>query len=37
MKYLDPNLGKPLPEKSYAEDWVLTLHNIWVCYWIITG
>ncbi|KAJ8483372.1 hypothetical protein ONZ51_g4745 [Trametes cubensis] len=29
MKYLDPNLGKPLPEKSYAENCELTVQNIW--------
>ena len=30
MKYIDPNLGKPLPEKSYAENCEFTLVNIWV-------
>lgn len=30
MKYIDPSLGKPLPEKSYAENCEFTLHNIWV-------
>lgn len=30
MKYLDPNLGKPLPEKNYAEDCDFTVTNIWV-------
>ncbi len=30
MKYLDPNLGRPLPEKSYAEDCDLTVDNVWV-------
>ena len=30
MKYLDPNLGKPLTEKSYAENCELTVQNIWV-------
>lgn len=30
MKYLDPNLGKPLPEKSYAENCDLTVENLWV-------
>ena len=30
MKYLDPNLGKPLPEKSYAENCDLTFENLWV-------
>ncbi|EJF63275.1 phosphatidylserine synthase 2 [Dichomitus squalens LYAD-421 SS1] len=29
MKYLDPNLGKPLPEKSYAENCDLTVKNVW--------
>ncbi|KAI0769105.1 phosphatidylserine synthase 2 [Trametes elegans] len=29
MKYLDPNLGVPLPEKSYAENCAFTLQNIW--------
>ncbi|KAJ3822385.1 phosphatidyl serine synthase-domain-containing protein [Lentinula raphanica] len=29
MKYLDPNLGVPLPEKSYAEDCELTSQNLW--------
>ncbi|OSC97491.1 PSS-domain-containing protein [Trametes coccinea BRFM310] len=29
MKYLDPNLGRPLPEKSYAENCDLTLENLW--------
>ncbi|KAI0754781.1 phosphatidylserine synthase 2 [Daedaleopsis nitida] len=29
MKYLDPNLGKPLPEKSYAENCDLTFENVW--------
>ena len=32
MTYLDPNLGVPLPEKSYAEDCTLTPTNLWVCY-----
>ena len=31
MKYLDPNLGIPLPEKSYAENCDFTPQNIWVC------
>ena len=30
MKYLDPNLGRPLPEKSYAENCDLTVENLWV-------
>ena len=30
MTYLDPNLGRPLPEKSYAEDCSFTPRNIWV-------
>lgn len=30
MTYLDPNLGKPLPEKSYAENCEFTLANVWV-------
>ncbi|CAE6418126.1 unnamed protein product [Rhizoctonia solani] len=29
MTYLDPNLGVPLPEKSYAEDCSLTASNLW--------
>ncbi|CAE6482472.1 unnamed protein product [Rhizoctonia solani] len=29
MTYLDPNLGVPLPEKSYAEDCSLTTSNLW--------
>jgi len=32
MKYLDPNLGVPLPEKSYAEDCTFSLATIWVCF-----
>ena len=31
MTLIDPNLGVPLPEKSYAEDCSLTAANIWVC------
>jgi phosphatidylserine synthase 2 len=31
MKILDPSLGVPLPEKSYAEDCALTPMTIWVC------
>ena len=30
MKYIDPNLGRPLPEKSYAENCDLTVENVWV-------
>jgi hypothetical protein len=30
MTLIDPNLGVPLPEKSYAEDCALTTRNIWV-------
>lgn len=30
MKSLDPSLGVPLPEKSYAEDCTLTPQTIWV-------
>ncbi|XP_006462960.1 hypothetical protein AGABI2DRAFT_224623 [Agaricus bisporus var. bisporus H97] len=29
MTYIDPKLGVPLPEKSYAEDCSLTPQNIW--------
>lgn len=29
MTYLDSNLGKPLPEKSYGENCELTPQNIW--------
>ncbi|ELU38241.1 phosphatidylserine synthase 2 [Rhizoctonia solani AG-1 IA] len=29
MTYIDPNLGVPLPEKSYAEDCALTASNLW--------
>ncbi|KAI0290907.1 phosphatidyl serine synthase-domain-containing protein [Russula brevipes] len=29
MTYLDPNLGRPLPEKSYAEGCAFTPQNIW--------
>ncbi|KAI0772261.1 phosphatidyl serine synthase-domain-containing protein [Irpex lacteus] len=29
MKYIDPNLGKPLPEKSYAENCEFTPSNVW--------
>jgi phosphatidylserine synthase 2 len=30
MTYLDSNLGRPLPEKSYAENCAFTSQNIWV-------
>jgi Phosphatidyl serine synthase len=30
MTYLDPSLGRPLPEKSYAENCSLSPQNIWV-------
>lgn len=30
MTYLDPNLGVPLPEKSYADNCEFTATNIWV-------
>lgn len=30
MKYLDPSLGRPLPEKSYAENCECTPQNVWV-------
>ena len=30
MTLIDPNLGVPLPEKSYAENCDLTPANIWV-------
>jgi len=29
MTLIDPNLGRPLPEKNYAENCDLTLHTIW--------
>jgi len=29
MTFIDPNLGVPLPEKSYAEDCALTARNLW--------
>ncbi|THH10295.1 hypothetical protein EW146_g8420 [Bondarzewia mesenterica] len=29
MTYLDPNLGKALPEKSYGENCALTVQNVW--------
>jgi len=28
LKYIDPSLGRPLPEKSYAEDCAFTIQNI---------
>jgi hypothetical protein len=34
MTLLDPRLGVPLPEKSYAENCELTAKNIWV--WPLT-
>jgi phosphatidylserine synthase 2 len=30
MKVLDPNLGVPLPEKSYADDCTFSVSNVWV-------
>lgn len=30
MTYLDSGLGKPLPEKSYAENCAFTFKNVWV-------
>jgi phosphatidylserine synthase 2 len=30
LMYIDPNLGVPLPEKSYAEDCAVTAQTIWV-------
>lgn len=30
MVYIDPSLGKPLPEKSYAENCDFTPTNVWV-------
>ncbi|THG99318.1 hypothetical protein EW026_g2998 [Hermanssonia centrifuga] len=29
MKYIDPSLGRPLPEKSYAENCEFNLRNVW--------
>jgi len=29
MTYIDPNLGKPLPERNYAEDCAFTPRNVW--------
>lgn len=31
MKYLDPTLGRALPEKSYAENCEFTARNVFVC------
>lgn len=28
LKYIDPNLGRPLHEKGYGENCALTAHNI---------
>jgi Phosphatidyl serine synthase. len=30
MTFIDPTLGVPLPQKSYAEDCTLTPMTIWV-------
>lgn len=30
MLLVDPSLGVPLPEKSYAEDCAFTATNVWV-------
>lgn len=30
MRFLDPSLGVPLPEKSYAENCEFTVKNVWV-------
>lgn len=30
MTYIDPSLGVPLPEKSYAENCEFTPKNVWV-------
>jgi hypothetical protein len=30
LKYIDPTLGVPLPEKNYAENCEITPENIWV-------
>ena len=30
MKYIDPNLGVPLPEKNYAENCEFTISNVLV-------
>jgi hydroxyacyl-ACP dehydratase HTD2-like protein with hotdog domain len=32
MTYIDSGLGRPLPEKSYAEDCEFTPTNVWVRY-----
>lgn len=29
VRYFDPSLGKPLPEKSYAENCEFTPKNVW--------
>ncbi|KAI9328322.1 phosphatidyl serine synthase-domain-containing protein [Zopfochytrium polystomum] len=29
LKFIDPNLGVPLPEKSYAEDCSITAETLW--------
>jgi phosphatidylserine synthase 2 len=30
LTYIDPNLGRPLPEKSYGENCALTVQNVFV-------
>lgn len=35
MKLIDPSLGVPLPEKSYAENCELTRKNIWVSFFFV--
>lgn len=35
MKLVDPNLGVPLPEKSYAESCELTAKNLWVMLFLL--
>jgi phosphatidylserine synthase 2 len=30
LKFIDPSLGVPLPERSYAEDCSLNWNSIWV-------
>ena len=30
LTYIDPNLGRPLPEKSYGENCAFTVQNIFV-------
>ncbi|KAJ3109437.1 hypothetical protein HDU97_006682 [Phlyctochytrium planicorne] len=32
LKYVDPSLGVPLPEKSYAEDCSITADTLW---WVL--